>query len=103
MPGSGSGWRGKADTWVAYQISGLARIYAWLAAEKEPAMRDHVLAWLVPFAEDPLVEAERAPGHRAPVYAVLVPGTTVMVTFLLAAEFSTVVVREIVDIVQPGS
>lgn len=56
--------------------------------------------WLVGFSEEPLTDAQRVPGALSPLYIVVVPlpGEPVVVRFLLAEQFFTILVKRIVPL-----
>lgn len=81
---------------MAWTLEGEEHLAERLATEPDKDLQDHVLAWLITLATDPLaVEGERVPGHRANVVAVIVPGTRVAVTFLAVEQFRVVRLREV--------
>ena len=87
---------------MPYQLSGDQVLFDWLASEKSPEVRGVVLAWIAELADDPKAfEAPRVPGSRADVRATLIPGTGVAATFLIAQEFRTVRLIELVTITGP--
>ncbi|MBV8160224.1 MAG: hypothetical protein JO265_04810 [Acidimicrobiia bacterium] len=74
-----------------YQIDGRGLLFDWLAAEPDPDRRRLLLDALQALAENPLADAERVPGVRAPVYVTVLPLTPpVALTFLLAEQFRTI-------------
>lgn len=56
-----------------YQIEGREVLFDWLAWETDSDCRQAMLDWLVEFVEDPLADAQRVPGIRAPIYLVVTP------------------------------
>lgn len=84
---------------MSYQLSGDRVLLDWLASEQSPEVRGLVLGWIAELAADPhALEAPRLPGSRADVRAILIPGTAVAATFLIAEEFQTVRLIELVTI-----
>jgi len=77
-----------------YQIDGRDLIFEWLAQETDQSQRQRMLDWLTIFADDPLANAHRVPGVRAPVYLVVTPIRRVTLTFLHAEQFHTVKLLE---------
>lgn len=80
-----------------YQISGKDVIFTWLEHETDSERALLFLDWLVEFATDPLKNAQRVPGILAPVYIAIAPlrDKPVVVRFVLADQFHTIVVRGI--------
>ncbi|MGH9152897.1 MAG: hypothetical protein ACRD03_10975 [Acidimicrobiales bacterium] len=65
--------------------------FEWLHRQGDPERRLALLDWLVTFAADPLVGAQRVPGILAPVFIAVVPlRPPVVVRFLCADQFRTV-------------
>jgi hypothetical protein len=84
---------------MPYHLSGDQVLFDWLASEQSPEARGLVLDWIAVLAEDPhAIEAPRLPGSRADVRAILIPGTAVSATFLIAEEFRTVRLIELVTV-----
>lgn len=81
-----------------YQLDGREVIFGWLAAETDPAEREAMLDWLAAFCLDPLADATRVPGVRAPVYVVVTPVRGQVLRFLLAEQFQTIKLIEFVPL-----
>ncbi|HUP70859.1 MAG TPA: hypothetical protein VM142_13745 [Acidimicrobiales bacterium] len=87
---------------MTYQLEGLARVREWLAAEEDRQERDVLREWLVALARDPHAqEAMPVPGIAAPVFACFVPGSNVVVTYLIAEQYHVVRIIEIASLLAP--
>lgn len=56
-----------------FQIEGREELWGWFDSEPDPQRRLGMLEWLAEFATNPLRDAWRVPGIRAPVFIVKVP------------------------------
>lgn len=83
---------------MAYQLEGTERVLEFLSGTADPELREFILGWIPNLTDPDTLESEQAPGSRAPVFVVFVPGTTVMVTFLVAEEFRTVWILEVANL-----
>lgn len=86
-----------------YQLEGLARVREWLSAEEDRQERDALRGWLLALARDPHAqEAMPVPGVAAPVFVCFVPGSNVVVTYLIAEQYHVVRIIEIASLLAPG-
>ncbi|MGH9042661.1 MAG: hypothetical protein ACRDZ3_20795 [Acidimicrobiia bacterium] len=75
---------------MAYELDNTAVLVAWMDRAQDSVSAGRVLEWVAVLLDNPGgVEAVEVPGHRLQRAAV-VPGTDVVVTFVVADEFQTV-------------
>lgn len=75
-----------------FQISGRDVVFEWLSRQTDSERRRAMLDWLVDFSQEPLANAQRVPGIRAPIFIAVVPLPldAAVVRFLYAEQFRTV-------------
>ena len=79
-----------------FQIEGREELWAWLDSEPDSQRRLGMLEWLAEFAADPLRDAWRVPGIRAPVFIVKVPlvPLPVLLKFLYVDQYRVIRIIE---------
>ena len=75
-----------------FQIEGREVLFGWLEKEHDTQRRLGVLEWLTEFSDDPLKDAWRVPGIRAPVFIVKIPvlPAPVLMKFLYVDQYRVV-------------
>lgn len=73
-----------------YQVDNRNVLFDWLQREPDVTRRQTMLDWMVELADDPLRDAHRIPGIRAPVYLRLTALDNVALKFLHAEQFHVV-------------
>jgi hypothetical protein len=74
---------------VTWQVTH-TEIIDWLGTDPPSNDRDALLAFLPHLVTDRELGAVPVPGNRAPVYERSVPGSDLVVTFLVAHQFETI-------------